>query len=130
MIRFITTVNPPVSQNMLFLLDPLHHTLLDLIKPRFISISRVWSVCILSQFLCHTFHIFLLYDLTTPLTVDEVIENVIITSYDVEMSAQMAKFQCFIKHHPEPFGLFELKASCEQFILKLKPFHRFNFSNS
>ena len=96
MIRFITTVNPPVTQNMLFLLDHPYLTLLDFIKPRFISISGVLSVCILSLLRCHTFHIFLLYDLNTPLTVDEVIENVIIPSYDVEMSAQMAKFQCFI----------------------------------
>ena len=46
-------------------------------------------------------HIFL-YDLNTPLTVDEVIEKDIITNYDVEMS-QMAKFPVFYHQTSESF---------------------------
>ena len=61
----------------------------------YFCIPLIWMYCL--DFPAIPPRLFL-YDLNTPLTVDEVIEKDIITSYDVEMS-QMAKFPVPVFYH-------------------------------
>ena len=107
MIRFITTEASCLSKRAF----PLGFSFLsthfaDLIKSQYINVCT-WNVVlshtisIPRQYLRSSTFSFL-YDLNTPLTVDEVIEKDIITNYDVEMS-QMAKFPVFYHQTSESF---------------------------